>query len=121
MEVFVDVRWLLEIQEARMTDLAVRDYSALVAAVARHRVNTPAFGAEYDEAWRAAALMHTIIQLRPLPARNALLGAMAAVAYMTASGHTLNAPYAPVELARDIVSGKADVFTAAERIRSWRA
>lgn len=35
MEVFTDVRWLLEIQEARMTDLAVRDYSALVAAVAR--------------------------------------------------------------------------------------
>jgi hypothetical protein len=40
---------------------------------------------------------------------------------MTASGHTLNAPYAPVELAHDIVSGKADVFTAAERICSWRA
>ncbi|WUD78280.1 hypothetical protein OG937_44470 [Streptomyces sp. NBC_00510] len=46
---------------------------------------------------------------------------MAAVAYMTAGGHTLNAPCAPVELARDIVSGKVDVFAAAERIRSWRA
>jgi hypothetical protein len=31
MELCIDVRWLLEIQEARMTDLSVRDYSALVA------------------------------------------------------------------------------------------
>ncbi|MET7888695.1 toxin Doc, partial [Streptomyces avermitilis] len=42
MELFVDVRWLLDRRERVLgKDLQIRDYSALVAAVARHRVNTP--------------------------------------------------------------------------------
>ncbi|MEU0188250.1 hypothetical protein ABZ312_45140 [Streptomyces sp. NPDC006207] len=56
--------------------------------MARHRVNTPQIGATVDNAWRAAALMHAIIRLRPLPARNALYGAALATAYMDAPTDT---------------------------------
>ncbi|WP_030655923.1 hypothetical protein, partial [Streptomyces rimosus] len=88
---------------------SVHDFSALVAAVARHRVNTPQIGAAVDSAWRAAALMHAVIRLRPLPARNALYGAAIAVAYMDAAGEGIDAPYgALVDLARDIEAGHTD-------------
>ncbi|RKN38494.1 toxin Doc [Streptomyces hoynatensis] len=119
--VLIDVPWLLEVQEARMADLAVRDYSGLAAAVARHRVNTPQLGYEPDAAWRAGALLHTIVQLRPLPARNGLYGSMVAVAYMDASDEGLDAPYGGlVDLVREITGGKTDELGAAGRIRSWR-
>lgn len=46
---------------------------------------------------------------------------MATAAYMHAAGEGVDPPYgALVELARDIVEGRADVFAAADRIRSWR-
>lgn len=62
----VDLRWLLDVQElASPEDLSVRDYSALQAAVARHRVNTAQLGHDADAAWCAATLMHTIVLLRP--------------------------------------------------------
>jgi hypothetical protein len=42
LDLHIDVRWLLDRQEELLgKELAVRDYSGLVAAVARHRVNTP--------------------------------------------------------------------------------
>lgn len=122
MELHIDIRWLLE----RQTDVlpkqpTIHDFSALVAAVARHRVDTPHIGAVVDNAWRAAALMHAVIRLRPLPARNALFGAGLVVAYMQAAGEAVHAlDQALVHLARDIDSGGADVYDAAERIRSWR-
>ncbi|MGY0460934.1 toxin Doc [Kitasatospora sp. cg17-2] len=118
----VDLRWLLDIQElASPEDLSVRDYSALQAAVARHRVNTAQLGHRADPAWCAATLMHTIVLLRPLPLRNNLFACMATAAYMHAAGEGVDPPYgALVELARDIVEGRADVFAAADRIRSWR-
>lgn len=122
MELYVDIRWLLERQaEVLPKAPVVHDFSALVAAVGRHRVNTPKVGAVVDNAWRAAALMHALIRLRPLPARNALFGAGIAVAYMSAAGEALDAPYgALVDLARDIDAGRADAYDAADRIRSWR-
>ncbi|WP_413098188.1 toxin Doc [Streptomyces sp. Inha503] len=121
MELYIDVPWLLEVQAARMADVSVREYSGLVAAVARHRVNTPAMGYEPDAPWRAAVLLHTIVQLRPLPVRNELYGCMVAVAYMDASGHGVNAPYGGlIDLVREITGGKATEFDAADRLRSWR-
>jgi prophage maintenance system killer protein len=121
-ELYVDIRWLLERQaEVLPKAPVVHDFSALVAAVGRHRVNTPKVGAVVDSAWRAAALMHALIRLRPLPARNALFGVGIAVAYMNAAGEALDAPYgALVDLARDIDAGRADAYDAADRIRSWR-
>ncbi|PYC71657.1 toxin Doc [Streptomyces tateyamensis] len=118
----VDIRWLLDVQEqASPEDLSVRDYSALQAAVARHRVNTAQLGHDADAAWCAAALMHTIVLLRPLPVRNNLYACMATAAYMHAAKEGIDPPYgALVELARDVADTKADVFAAADRIRGWR-
>ncbi len=122
MELHIDIRWLLERQaEVLPKHPSVHDFSALVAAVARHRVNTPQIGAVADNAWRAAALMHAIIRLRPLPARNALYGAAVAVAYMDAAGEGIDPPYgALIDLIRDIGAGRADGYDAAARIRTWR-
>ncbi|CAL9600306.1 MULTISPECIES: toxin Doc [Streptomyces] len=120
--VHIDVPWLLQRHEEVLPDQpAISDFSALVAAVARHRVDPPRLGTDPDPAWRAAALLHTLVLLRPLPAGNARFACATAVAYMHASGEGIDAPYgALVDLAREILSGAADVFTAADRIRSWR-
>ncbi|MET8627400.1 toxin Doc [Kitasatospora sp. NPDC004669] len=118
----VDLRWLLDVQElASPEDLSVRDYSALQAAVARHRVNTAQLGHDADPAWCAATLMHTIVLLRPLPVRNNLYACMTTAAYMHAAGEGIDPPYgALVELARDVAEARADVYEAADRIRGWR-
>ncbi|MGW2051966.1 toxin Doc [Streptomyces sp. NPDC001858] len=122
MELHIDIRWLLERQaEVLPKQPEVHDFSNLVAAVARHRVNTPQVGARVDNAWRAAALMHAVIRLRPLPARNALYAAAIVVAYMDAAGETVDPPYGTlIDLARDIDAGRTDGYDAADRIRSWR-
>ncbi|MFF5019574.1 toxin Doc [Streptomyces sp. NPDC001165] len=121
-ELHIDIRWLLERQaEVLPKHPSVHDFSNLVAAVARHRVNTPQVGITVDNAWRAAALMHAVIRLRPLPARNALYGAAVVVSYMNAAGEAIDPPYgALIDLARDIDAGRADGYGAADRIRSWR-
>ncbi|MEV0095096.1 toxin Doc [Streptomyces sp. NPDC050738] len=121
-DLHIDIRWLLERQaEVLPKSPVIHDFSALVAAVGRHRVNTPKVGAVVDSAWRAAALVHSIIRLRPLPARNALFGAGIVVAYMAAAGEGIDAPYgALIDLARDIDTGHTDAYDAADRIRSWR-
>jgi hypothetical protein len=95
LELHIDIRWLLDRQEELLgKDLAVQDYSALVAAVARHRVNTPTLGEGSPVAcWRAAALMEQVVLLRPLPARNEFHAYGVAVAYSEASGETVDAPY----------------------------
>ncbi|WP_372449239.1 toxin Doc [Streptomyces montanisoli] len=122
MDLHIDIRWLLERQaEVLPKHPSVHDFSALVAAVARHRVNTPQIGVAVDNAWRAAALMHTLIRLRPLPARNALFGSAVAVAYMDAAGEGIDPPYgALIDLSGDIAADRADVYDTADRLRSWR-
>lgn len=124
MELFVDVRWLLDRQERVLgKDLQIRDYSALVAAVARHRVNTPHLDVgEPDAYWRAAALLDTIVLQRPLPARNELYGYGVAVAYLEASGETVAASEEQwIQLIEDIKALRLDTFDIADRLRSWRA
>ncbi|MEU2587291.1 toxin Doc [Streptomyces avermitilis] len=124
MELFVDVRWLLDRQERVLgMDLQIRDYSALVAAVARHRVNTPHLDVgEPDAHWRAAALLDTIVLQRPLPARNELYGYGVAVAYIEASGETVAASEEQwIQLIEDIKALRLDTFDIADRLRSWRA
>ncbi|TJZ57132.1 toxin Doc [Streptomyces piniterrae] len=121
-ELYIDLRWLLERQaDVLPKHPTVHDFSSLVAAVGRHRVGTPRVGAIVDNAWRAAALMHAIVRLRPLPARNALFGAGIVTAYMDAVGESLDVPYrALVDLARDIDAGRSDAYDAADRIRTWK-
>lgn len=124
MDLHIDHRWLLAQQEKLLgKDLQVHDYSPLVAAVARHRVNTPRWDVDDPDAyWRAAALLDTIVLLRPLPARNEFFAYGVAVAYITASGATvLAAEQLWVELIEDIKAQRVDSFDIADRLRSWRA
>ncbi|GGX91135.1 toxin Doc [Streptomyces fructofermentans] len=120
--IHIDVPWLLRRHEEVLPGRPpVDDLSALVAAVARHRVDPPGLGTASDPAWRAAALLHTLAVLKPLPAANARFACAAAVSYMRVSGAGVDPPYgALAELARDLLAGKADVFAAADRLRSWQ-
>ncbi|MCJ1676450.1 toxin Doc [Streptomyces sp. APSN-46.1] len=123
MVLHIDVPWLLDVQEQAVPeDVTVADYSALVAAVARHKTRIPRpTAAEPDPAWRAAALLHTLVLLQPLPYRNSLYACQVAAAYMHASGEGIDPPCgALVELVRDIQAGKSTVYQAADRIRAWR-
>jgi hypothetical protein len=120
---YIDVSWLLDIQERAVPeDLSVADYSALVAAVARHRTRIPHPDAtDPDPAWRAASLLHTLVRLEPLPHRNSLYACQVAAAYMHASGQGIDPPYgALVDLVRAIQDRKATVYQVADRIRTWR-
>ncbi|MER6527167.1 toxin Doc [Streptomyces sp. NPDC001508] len=134
--IHIDVPWLLQRHEEVLPDQpTVDDFSALVAAVTRHRVDPPRhrvdpprhrvdpprLGVDSDPAWRAAALLHTLTLLRPLPSANARFVCATAVAYMCAGGVGIDPPYgALADLTRDLMSGTADVYAAADRIRSWQ-
>jgi hypothetical protein len=119
----IDVRWLLDRQEGLLSkELAVRDYSGLVATVARHRVNTPHLEVGRPDAyWRAAALLEQLVLLRPLPARNEYFAYGVAVAYIRASGETVNASYEPWrDLITDIRALRLTVYDITDRLRSLR-
>ncbi|MFG2873438.1 toxin Doc [Streptomyces sp. NPDC048337] len=122
MELLIDHRWLLERQEALFKDVAVADHSALVAAVARHRVNTPSLDVDSPDAyWRAAALLDAIVLLRPLPDANEYFGYGVAVAYIEASGRAVEASYEQWrDLITDIRMLRVTVFDVADRLRSWQ-
>jgi hypothetical protein len=120
--VHVDIRWLLQQHEQALPGQpSIDDFSALVAAVARHRVDPPRLGIDSDASWRAAALLQTLLVLRPLPAYNVRYACAIAIAYMHATGEGVDTPYGElVDLARDLMTAKATVFDAADAIRSWR-
>ncbi|MFJ1969617.1 toxin Doc [Streptomyces sp. NPDC087903] len=124
MSLSIDVSWLLDVQEAALDreDLTVSDYSALVAAVARHRTRLPTLAAaDPDAAWRAAALMHTIVRLEPLPYRNSLYAAFVAAQYMDQSGEGIDPPYGALsDLVRKIRDSRVGVEQVADQLRTWR-
>ncbi|MFI8075250.1 toxin Doc [Streptomyces sp. NPDC086033] len=124
MHLHIDVSWLLDVQETALgsEDMSVADYSALVAAVARHKTKLPTLqAADPDAAWRAAALMHTIVRLEPLPHRNSLYAAFVAAQYMDQSGEGIDPPYGALsELVRKIRDTRLRVPEVAERLRSWK-
>ncbi|WP_405530834.1 toxin Doc [Streptomyces canus] len=124
MYLHIDVSWLLDVQEAALDseDMSIADYSALVAAVARHKTKLPTLqAADPDAAWRAAALMHTIVRLEPLPHRNSLYAAFVAAQYMDQSGEGIDPPYGALsDLVRKIRDTRLRVPEVAERIRSWK-
>ncbi|GGS34864.1 hypothetical protein Snoj_00410 [Streptomyces nojiriensis] len=122
MELHIDIRWLLDRQEELLgKDLGILDYSGLVAAVARHRVNTLMLGDEPDAYWRAAALLEQIVLLRPLPARNEYFGYGVAAAYIRASGKTVDDAFEPWHaLITDIRALRLNIYDVADRLRSLR-
>jgi prophage maintenance system killer protein len=124
LDLHIDVRWLLDRQEELLgKELAVRDYSGLVAAVARHRVNTPSIEVGSPDAfWRAAALLEQIVLLRPLPTRNEYFAYGVAIAYIRASGQSVDDSYEPWrELITDIRALRLTVYDIADRLRSMMA
>ncbi|ANS62508.1 toxin Doc [Streptomyces lincolnensis] len=124
MPLTIDVSWLLDVQETALghDDLTVADYSALVAAVARHRTRLPTLAAaDPDAAWRAAALMHTIVRLEPLPHRNSLYAAFIAAQYMDQSGEGIDPPYGALsDLVRKIRDTRVGVQAVADQLRAWK-
>lgn len=124
MLLYVDVAWLLDVQEFAVTpeDMTVSDYSALVAAVARHKTKLPTLeSADPDAAWRAAALLQTIVRLEPLPYRNSLYAAFVAAQYMDQSGEGIDPPYGALsDLVRKIRESRLSVYAVADQIRSWK-
>ncbi|MEU3855413.1 toxin Doc [Streptomyces sp. NPDC029554] len=85
LDLHIDIRWLLDRQEELLgKQLTVRDLSGPSIEV----------GAP-DAFWRAAALLEQIVLLRPLPARNEFLAHGVAIAYIRASGETVDASYTP--------------------------
>ncbi|MER7922751.1 MULTISPECIES: toxin Doc [unclassified Streptomyces] len=124
MQLYIDVSWLLDVQEAALghEDMSVSDYSALVAAVSRHRTKLPTLAAaDPDAAWRAAALMHTIVRLEPLPHRNSLYAAFVAAQYMGQSGEGIDPPYGALsDLVRKIRDTRVGVLAVADQLRSWK-
>lgn len=124
MVLYIEVSWLLDVQEAALgrEDVTVTDYSALVAAVARHKTKMPTLEtADPDIAWRAAALLHTIVRLEPLPHRNSLFAAFIAAQYMDQSGEGIDPPYGALsDLIRKVRDTRLSVYAIAEVLRSWR-
>ncbi|MGJ5756564.1 hypothetical protein FB563_8300 [Streptomyces puniciscabiei] len=124
MVLHIDVSWLLDVQEAALghEDVTVADYSALVAAVARHRTKMPTLAtADPDAAWRAAALLHTIVRLEPLPHRNSLFAAFVAAQYMDQCGEGIDPPYGALsDLVRKVRDARLGVYAVAETLRSWK-
>ncbi|MEV4040798.1 toxin Doc [Streptomyces umbrinus] len=125
MHLHIDVSWLLDVQEAALgdgEDMSVADYSALVAAVARHKTKLPTLeAADPDAAWRAAALMHTIVRLEPLPYRNGLYAAFVTAQYMSQSGEGIDPPYGTLsDLVRKIRDTRLRVPEVADQLRSWK-
>ncbi|MEU9413097.1 toxin Doc [Streptomyces sp. NPDC048281] len=121
---YIDVSWLLDVQENALghDDLTVSDYSALVAAVARHKTRLPTLAtADPDTAWRAAALLHTIVRLEPLPHRNSLYAAFLAAQYMAQAGEAINPPYGALsDLVRKVRDSRINVQDVADQLRAWR-
>ncbi|WP_329264488.1 toxin Doc [Streptomyces sp. NBC_01478] len=124
MHLYIDVSWLLDVQEAALghEDMSISDYSALVAAVSRHKTKLPTLAAaDPDAAWRAAALMHTIVRLEPLPHRNSLYAAFVAAQYMGQSGEGIDPPYGALsDLVRKIRDTRVGVLAVADQLRSWK-
>ncbi|MGW5284456.1 toxin Doc [Streptomyces collinus] len=120
----IDVSWLLDVQEAALghDDVTVTDYSALVAAVARHKTKMPTLEtADPDAAWRAAALLHTIVRLEPLPHRNSLFAAFVAAQYMDQSREGIDPPYGALsDLVRKVRDTRLSVYAIAEALRGWK-
>lgn len=124
MHFYIDVSWLLDVQETALAreDMSVSDYSALVAAVARHKTRMPTLAAsDPDASWRAAALMHTIVRLEPLPHRNSLFAAFVAAQYMDQSDEGIDPPYGALsDLVRKIRDTRLGVQDVADQLRSWK-
>ncbi|MGW3496332.1 fic family toxin-antitoxin system, toxin component [Streptomyces sp. NPDC001020] len=98
------------------------DWGSLAAAVARHAdevMGTPVY---LEPHHRAAALMHLLVRVPALEARNELFSAAVAAAYLTASGMTVTVePKDAVALTARVRAGLGVRDLAYEIRRDWLA
>lgn len=124
MTLYIDVPWLLDVQDVALgnDDVTVTDYSALVAAVARHKTRMPTLATSNpDTAWRAAALLHTIVRLEPLPHRNSLFAAFITGQYMDQSGEGIDPPYGALpDLIRKVRETRLSIYDIIGVLRTWQ-
>jgi prophage maintenance system killer protein len=117
---YLALRTLLRLAEGIEGDPAVRDYSALVAAHERHRALLLGQPVHTDPADAAAALLHAIVHLKPLEARNDIFAWLAAYAVCGLNGITLKAiPEQAVGLVRAAERGELDEAAIAAQLAEF--
>ncbi len=124
MSLYIDAGWILEIQAGNVrADPSLRDWGALHAAVERHRFERFAGEPYYEEApTRAAAVLETIVRLRPFEDFNGIIGAACAWEYMNQFGEPIDPPLKGMaQLVADIRSGTVELVGIARRLREWKA
>ncbi|MFD4510975.1 toxin Doc [Streptomyces sp. NPDC058457] len=121
---YIGVCWLLDVRESVLgyDDLAVADCSALVAAVAGRRTRMPAFAtADPDAVWRAAALLHTIVRVEPLPYCSSLYAAFFAAQYVAQAGVGVDPPCGALSgLVGRVRDTRVSVRDVADQLRGWK-
>ncbi|MDX3298692.1 fic family toxin-antitoxin system, toxin component [Streptomyces scabiei] len=119
----VDRSWLLDVAHQYLrSDPDVTDYGSLAAAVARHADQVMDVAVYPEPHHRAAALMHLLVRVPALEARNELFGAVVAAAYLTASGLTITVgPKDAVVLSARVRDGLGVRDLAQEIKREWFA
>lgn len=104
---YLALRTLLRLAEGIEGDPAVRDYSAMVAAHERHRAQLLGHPIHASPVEAAAALLHAIVRLQPLEARNDIFGSLAAYALLRLNDIAIKAtPRQAIELARAVERGE---------------
>ncbi|MET9291104.1 fic family toxin-antitoxin system, toxin component [Streptomyces sp. NPDC003077] len=116
----IDARQLLWAARRLPGAPGVHDHGALIAAA--HRTTAEVFRNEvYDSApLKAAALLQTLVLLRPLEHGNRMLGFGAARAFLAANGlHIRPRPDELRALLASVEPGAAGVRAVAERLTRW--
>ena len=117
---YLALRTLLRLAEGIEGDPAVRDYSALVAAHERHRAELLGQPVHTDPFDAAAALLHAIVRLRPLEARNDIFGWLAAYTLLGLNDITVKAsPEQAVRLVRAAERGDLDELAIAAELAGF--
>ena len=121
MIVQIDRAWLLDLAHLHIPgDPDVRDWGTLQAAVARHADKVMDVQVYTEVHHRAAALMHQLIRVPALEYANELFGAVAAAAYLTASGAIVTVhPKQAAALAARVAHDALDVRRVAEELKGW--
>jgi prophage maintenance system killer protein len=111
---------LLAIAEELPGDPEFDDYSILDAALARmasHHMGRDVLASHW---LKAAALLETIAQLKPLASYNSVYAWMATETYLRLNAIEISyKPAEAVALTADVEAGQATVVQIAARLRAW--
>jgi death on curing protein len=117
---YLAIRTLLRLAEGIEGDPAVRDYSALVAGHERHQAVLLGQSVHADPLEAAAALLHAIVRLHPLEARNDVFGWLAAYTLLGLNDVTVKpTPEQAIEIVRAAERGDLDEQAIAARLTGF--